>query len=148
MHPEAYRIWLRRDDEPGGTVAFGMRALLVLDDDDDKRAAHCSQIWRLALRHLKQREIDVLRFRYVHDLTLEETGERMSIKTRAHVRQIEARALRKLRQSGWRKFHHPPDTCSPAELRLPTVENMAHARELVRVGVSRSADERGWRDFV
>lgn len=90
-------MWLRSGDEPAEAPAFGMRALMVLDDDDDKTGTACAQIWRLALRHLTWREVDVLRFRYVHDLTLEETGARMQV-TRERVRQIEVKALDALRR--------------------------------------------------
>ena len=107
LHPEAYSIWLRRDDEPGETPAFGMRALLVMDDEDDKRAVLSSQIWRLALRHLKRRELAVLRFRYVHDFTLDETGALMSV-TRERIRQIETAALARLRRSIPRETIHRP----------------------------------------
>jgi hypothetical protein len=37
-HPEAYNIWFARDSEPKEAPAFGMRALLVLDDETDKSA--------------------------------------------------------------------------------------------------------------
>lgn len=74
-----------------------MRVLMVLDDEDDKIGAECAQLWRLALQHLSRREVDVLRFRYVHDLTLEETGARMLV-SRERVRQVEVKALNALRQ--------------------------------------------------
>ncbi|GCL61526.1 sigma factor-like helix-turn-helix DNA-binding protein [Pseudaquabacterium pictum] len=92
LHGEAYRMWLSSGDEPAETPAFGMRALMVLEDDDDKAGAACAQLWRLALRHLTWREVDVLRFRYIHDLTLKETGARMLV-TQERVRQIEVKAL-------------------------------------------------------
>jgi RNA polymerase sigma factor (sigma-70 family) len=96
LHGEAYRIWLSRAEEPEEPPAFGMLQLLVLSDDSDKAHVLCRQLWQLALQHLNWRQVDVLRFRYAHDLSATETAERMRI-SRCRVSQIEARALATLR---------------------------------------------------
>ncbi|MCC6626162.1 MAG: sigma-70 family RNA polymerase sigma factor [Chloroflexi bacterium] len=63
----------------------------------------------LALRQLDERERQVLRMRYGledgHDHTLEEVGQRFAL-TRERIRQIEMRALERLRGSGLLSLDH------------------------------------------
>jgi RNA polymerase sigma factor (sigma-70 family) len=51
----------------------------------------------LSIPRLNPREREILRMRYEHDMTLEETGRELKV-TRERVRQIETRALSKIRQ--------------------------------------------------
>lgn len=97
LHGEAYRIWLSAGDDPADCPSFGMRALLVLDDEDDKAKAMAAEIWAAAGRFLTLQQQSVLRFRFTHDLTLEEIGQRMFV-TRERIRQIEIAGLRELRR--------------------------------------------------
>ena len=96
QHKEAYLLWVSRDDEPAESPTFGMRALMVLEDDEDKSGADCAYIWRLAERCLNRSQMNVLIFRYEHGMTLEEIGARLFL-TGARVRQIEMRAMDTLR---------------------------------------------------
>jgi len=93
---EAYRIWFRRNAELPESPQFGMLALLVLDDDADKAGVLCAEIWRVAARLLRPRELIVMRLRFQEDHTLEEAGDALGV-TRARIAQIEVSALRKLR---------------------------------------------------
>lgn len=54
------------------------------------------QMEKCMLEHLTDRECQVIRYRYRDRLTLEETGKKLGV-TRERIRQIEARAIRKLR---------------------------------------------------
>lgn len=56
------------------------------------------------LNKLTGREKDVLELRYLHGLTLEQTGKRFDL-TRERIRQIESRAMRKLRHPTFRKLY-------------------------------------------
>jgi RNA polymerase sigma factor (sigma-70 family) len=95
--PQAYQIWLTRDDEPAEPPAFGMRSLLVLDDDDDKARVRAAELWTWAHECLPPRKLKVLQMRYVYDMTLEEIGATLGV-GRERARQLEAQALRALRR--------------------------------------------------
>lgn len=97
LHGEAYRIWLSSGDEPRPAPHFGMLALLELEDDADKAPAMAAEVWRAAEAFLKPQQVCVLRFRFEHDLTLDEIAQRMFV-TRERIRQVEAAGLRELRR--------------------------------------------------
>jgi RNA polymerase sigma factor (sigma-70 family) len=100
-HPEAYRIWLKRDVELEPTPEFGMVSLSSVDDDDDKAAIHAAEIARLVAALVTPRQMLVLRYIYWQGLTLEETGQIMGV-SRERVRQIEQAAIRKIKTMAFR----------------------------------------------
>ena len=105
INPQAYSIWLSRDDEPPEVEPWGMTE--VLEDEDDKASVWKSELWALVREILSPREIKILTFRFVQDFTLEESGDACDV-TRERIRQIEAKALRKLRGEVFRRGIEPP----------------------------------------
>jgi RNA polymerase primary sigma factor len=75
----------------------------TLSPADAAMASHLEQQMRKVIATLTPREEQILRLRFGigerHDYTLEEVGQRFSV-TRERIRQIEAKALRKLRAPG------------------------------------------------
>ena len=84
----------------------GSKELLSLPNPEDKVMSELSKDYikhemENILDKLSKIEQDVIRFRYGFDndeLTLEETAKRLGLDSKEKVRQIEARALRKLRR--------------------------------------------------
>lgn len=95
--PEAYRIWLTRDVEPPDAEPFGMSCFFKTDPIEDVRADYVRHL--LDTVSLKEDEIFVLRCRFVEDMTLQETADELRGVCRERIRQIEAKALRKLRSA-------------------------------------------------
>jgi len=89
-------IWRSRNIEPGQEVFDSLPDWMDCGQQD-----HCAQMdmQRLiaeALDALTEREANVLRWRFWHELTLEEVARKEGV-TRERVRQIERGAIRKLR---------------------------------------------------
>ena len=84
--------------------------LLYSDEEDEVLSKICrnqlSESMESALKALKSKESEILRMRYGFygkEMTLEEVGQRYGV-TRERIRQIEAKALRKMRSPRYRKF--------------------------------------------
>ncbi len=95
--PEAHRIWLTRDEEPPNTEPFGMSCFFETDPIEDVRKDYVRRL--LEIPNFNEDEVFVLRCRFVEDMTLKETAEELRGVCQERVRQIEARALRKLRSA-------------------------------------------------
>ena len=95
--PEAYRIWLTRNDELPDCEPFGMSCFLQTDPIEDVRRDYVRRL--LEIPNFNEDEIFVLRCRFVEDMTLQETADELRGVHRERVRQIEAKALRKLRSA-------------------------------------------------
>ena len=105
INRESYSIWLSRDEEPPEVEPWGMTE--VWEDEDDKASIWKSELWELVREILSPREIKILTFRFVQQLTLEESGDACDV-TRERIRQIEAKALRKLRRVVCQRRIEPP----------------------------------------
>lgn len=93
--PEAYRIWLTRDEEPPNTEPFGMSCFFETDPIEDVRKDYVRRL--LEIPNFNEDEVFVLRCRFVDGMTLKEIADELRGVCQERVRQIEARALRKLR---------------------------------------------------
>ena len=94
---EAYNIWLTRNNELADTEPFGMSCFLQTDPNDAVREDYIRRL--LDAANLKDDEIFVLRCRFIDGMTLQETADELRGVCRERIRQIEARALRKLRSA-------------------------------------------------
>ena len=97
-HPESYRIWLDRDQEPEPIPEFGLMSDYVSDPSDEEIQDFSKRLWRLLETLIPQQE-KVIRLRFEGGYTLQEIGEFIGVTTE-RVRQIEAHALRNLRKPG------------------------------------------------
>ena len=92
LHGEAYRIWLSSEEEPSNTPEFGMVALMTVDDEQDKAPAMAAEVWRHAELLLTPKQVAVLRFRFMQELTQAEIAEKFSVSPE-RIRQIENAGL-------------------------------------------------------
>lgn len=69
----------------------------------------------MAIETLTEREQKVIQYRYQYNMTLEEAGKEFDV-TRERIRQIEAKALRKLRQPGRKSLMKAVSTRDMKEL--------------------------------
>ncbi len=98
---EAYRIWLTRNNELADTEPFGMSCFLQTDPNDAVREDYIR--WLLDAANLKDDEVFVLRCRFIEGMTLQETADELRGVCRERIRQIEARALRRLRSTHYKQ---------------------------------------------
>ena len=94
---EAYNIWLTRNNELADTEPFGMSCFLQTDPNDAVREDYIRRL--LDAANLKDDEIFVLRCRFIDGMTLQETADELRGVCRERIRQIEGRALRRLRST-------------------------------------------------
>lgn len=96
-HRIAYRIWLSDGDEIGDSPSFGMRSLMEVSDDDDKRGVLLREVWEWAERWLSAKELKIMKCRFELDMTPHEIGMALEISAQ-RVGYYENRALRMLTQ--------------------------------------------------
>ena len=94
---EAYEIWLTRNDELPDCEPFGMSCFLQTDPIEDVRRDYVRRL--LEIPNFNEDEVFVLRCRFVENMTLAETASELRGVCQERIRQIEARALRKLRSA-------------------------------------------------
>ena len=109
-HPEAYQIWLSRDNDPAPVGRFGLKALQVVDDEDDKSRVLLSEVLAIAERRLSRKQLCVLRWR-LNGLSLDEVACILMV-SRERVSQIEKSCLMRL-MALVRKIAAPPWAESP-----------------------------------
>lgn len=95
LDPEVHRIWLTRNEEPE-TQQIEPNNILASYEDAIEDIDFMRKIWDRS--NLSTQQCYVLLTRVVYGATLEEVGQRINV-TRERVRQIEFKALRKLRQA-------------------------------------------------
>ena len=95
LDPEVHRIWLTRNEEPE-TQQIEPDNILASYEDAIEDIDFMRKIWDRS--NLSTQQCYVLLTRVVYGATLEEVGQRINV-TRERVRQIEFKALRKLRQA-------------------------------------------------
>ncbi len=95
LDPEVHRIWLTRNEEPE-TPQIEPDNILASYEDAIEDIDFMRKIWDHS--NLSTQQCYVLLTRVVYGATLEEVGQRINV-TRERVRQIEAKAIRKLRQA-------------------------------------------------
>lgn len=102
--PVAMRIWRSRDDELPECEPFGMSSDYEVDP---WQLIHEKEFLQKLMDQafITPREHLVLHERFFRDQTLEEIALRYDI-TRERVRQIQERALRKLRTAAHKEFKH------------------------------------------
>ena len=76
--------------------SLGMHSMMVMDDEEDKASIFAAEILSIADSFLTQRERCVLRFIFVHDLTANETAQRMLL-THQRVSMIKNTGIQRLR---------------------------------------------------
>lgn len=103
-NPFAARIWRSRNEEIPDCEPFGMSSDYEVDP---WMLVHEKEFLRKLMEEtaLTPREHLVLHERFFRDQTLEEIAQRYDL-TRERVRQIQEKALRKLRTVAYRKFKH------------------------------------------
>lgn len=94
---EAYRIWLTRNNELADTEPFGMSCFLQTDPNDAVREDYIR--WLLDAANLKDDEVFVLQCRFIEGMNLQETADKLRGVCPERIRQIENRALRRLRST-------------------------------------------------
>ena len=95
LDPEVHRIWLTRNEEPE-TPQIEPDNILASYEDAIEDIDFMRKIWDRS--NLSTQQCYVLLTRVVYGATLEEVGQRINV-TRERVRQIECKAIRKLRQA-------------------------------------------------
>jgi len=94
---EIRRLWYTRDDEPETEEFNHLPGWMEPPEPHQRRDLELVATYLLTT--LTEREAELLIRRYWYEFTLEECGQQMSV-TRERVRQIEMKALRKLRHPG------------------------------------------------
>lgn len=126
QNPEAYIIWNTRDVEPEFCEPYQWNHELVTDDDHSDLIQIAKLLWEM-LSTLPPREKDVLK-RRCNGETLEEIANALGV-TRERIRQIEARALRKMkhpeRLGALRDLHTPWYGYAMLKYRPPEFHNLA-----------------------
>ena len=95
LDPEVHRIWLTRNEEPE-TPQIEPENILTSYEDAIEDIDFMRKIWDRS--NLNTQQCYVLLTRVVYGATLEEVGQRINV-TRERIRQIEAKAIRKLRHA-------------------------------------------------
>lgn len=95
-HPQVGAIWRSRDVELEPEVFDSLPDWMDREQPDQYAELDIKRLIGEVLEVLTKRELEVLRWRFWHDLTLEETAINLRV-TRERVRQIEMKTLRKLR---------------------------------------------------
>jgi len=93
---EVRSIWYTRNKELEPEVFERLPKWMAPEVGQGDVQSDMSRLVADAFETISPKEAKVLRFRYWHDLTLDEIGQIFDL-TRERIRQIEARALRKLR---------------------------------------------------
>jgi len=89
-------IWYTKNVELEQQVFDKLPKWMAPEDTETDSRRDVKRLIGEAIETLSSREAKVLRLRYWHDLTLEEVGHIFEV-TRERIRQIESKALRKLR---------------------------------------------------
>lgn len=89
-------IWYTKNVELEQQVFDKLPKWMAPEDSETDSRRDMRRLIGDAFENLSSREAKVLRLRYWHDLTLEEVGHIFEV-TRERIRQIESKALRKLR---------------------------------------------------
>ena len=104
-----YSLEMRIGEDEGTELGEVLRDTSVRSPEDTAIESDLANEVERALAPLSDREREVLRLRYglgtEREYTLEEIGRRLSV-TRERVRQIESRALQKLRATKQRETDH------------------------------------------
>ena len=95
-HPQVGAIWRSRDVEPEPEVFDSLPDWMDREQPDQYAELDIKRLIAEVLDTLTEREVEVLRWRFWQDLTLEEIAVKLDV-TRERVRQIESKAMRKLR---------------------------------------------------
>jgi len=95
-HPKVGVLWRSRNDELEPEVFDGLPDWMEPEQSDLDRQRDVQQLIAEVMDSLTEREVEILRWRFWEDLTLEEAAIKLRV-TRERVRQIEVKALRKLR---------------------------------------------------
>jgi hypothetical protein len=109
FHPDVGVLWRSRNDEPEQEVFCRLPEWMRPQNEDRDALIDLERLVPAILEGLGPKERKVLWYRFWGDYTLEETGKVLDV-TKERIRQIEARALRKLK--------HP----SRSELLLPFLD--------------------------
>lgn len=124
-----YGFGYRRDEDIPELPAVPVEFQEVPTPEDEASLNQMRRIIGDLLGHLSLRDEQVLRMRYVGDLTLEEVGWCLGV-TRERARQLEVRALRRLKQHPnrlaiLRQFVYPDDI----ETTVVKAKNVQKAKE-------------------
>ena len=95
-HSQVGAIWRSRNDEPEQQVFEGLPEWMDQDQDRTQDQLDICRLITSALETVSPREAKVLQLRYFHECTLDEVGGIFKL-TRESIRQIEKKALRKMR---------------------------------------------------
>ena len=98
-NPEAGRIWRSRFDEPEPVEVDITSDWFTPDYDID--ADYARKFWLLAMEGVTGKEAHVLDLRLTECMSLAEVADYFGV-TKERIRQIEAKALRKIRQQAYR----------------------------------------------
>ena len=101
-HPQVGAIWRSRDVEPEPEVFDSLPDWMDREQPDQYAELDIKRLIGEALETLTKREMDVLRWRFWHGMSLEEVGLKLRL-TGERVRQIESKAMRKLRHPSRRE---------------------------------------------
>lgn len=96
-------LWRSRNEDLEQEVFERLPDWMEREPDRSQELLDITRLLVAALETLALREAQVLIYRYLHELTLDEIGEIYEV-TRERIRQIEARALRKMRHP--KRFDH------------------------------------------
>ena len=95
-HPQVAVLWRSRDVELEPEVFDSLPDWMDHEQPDQYAELDIKRLIAEVLDTLTEREVEVLRWRFWQDLTLEEIAVKLDV-TRERVRQIESKAMRKLR---------------------------------------------------
>jgi DNA-directed RNA polymerase sigma subunit (sigma70/sigma32) len=98
LNPEIKSIWNRRNKEPQQMVFNCFPRWMQTEPIDEERQLDLERVFSVVLETMTTREQKLLWCRFWADYTLDEIGCVFDV-TRERIRQIEAKALRKLKHS-------------------------------------------------
>ena len=103
---EVGTLWRSRKDEPEQEVFDRLPEWMRPQSEDRDTLIDLERLVPAILEGLRPKERKVLWYRFWGDYTLEETGNALDV-TRERIRQIEAKALRKLKHPSRSDLLHP-----------------------------------------
>ena len=128
-------IWRSRNNEPEQEVFDRLPEWMRPQNEDRDTLIDLERVVPVVLDGLRPKEQKVLWYRFWGDYTLEETGKALDV-TRERIRQIEAKALRKLKHPSRNELLQPFMDISPVEAR-----KRRESRELHEACIKKVQDE-------